>query len=255
MNILVANDDGIQAEGIRNLVDALREVADVYVCAPHVQRSGSGHAITIERTVTAEAVPFHGARKAIRLEGTPADCVKMGLQIYNDEGIVIDKVFSGINHGANMGTDTLYSGTVSAALEGSLCGLPSVAVSIDARNPVQYDTARELAIRAAQLDFSAIDAKMMLNINIPNLPKDKIRGVKVTNLGLREYNEWYEKITESDGTVGYRYSGYPVFYEGLGKDVNDVGAAQAGYATITPLHFDLTSYDLIDKLRGSGIAG
>ncbi|MDR1954122.1 MAG: 5'/3'-nucleotidase SurE [Clostridiales Family XIII bacterium] len=249
MNILVTNDDGIQAEGIRNLAEALREVADIYLCAPHTQRSGSGHSITIERKVFAQEVPYPGVVKAIRLEGTPADCVKMGLQIYSDAGIVIDKVFSGINHGANMGTDTLYSGTVGAALEGSLCGLPSVAVSIDARNPIQYDTARELAVRAAKLDFAPIDGNMMLNINVPNLAKDEIRGVKVTGLGLREYDEWYEKITEADGTFGYRYSGNPVYYEGLDADACDVGAAQAGYATITPLHFNLTSYELIDKLR------
>jgi 5'-nucleotidase len=173
----------------------------------------------------------------------------MGLQIYREAGIVIDKVFSGINHGANMGTDTLYSGTVAAALEGSLCGLPSVAVSIDARRPLRYDTAQELAIRAAKLDFASIDEKMTLNINVPNLAKDEIRGVKVTGLGLREYNEWYEKITEEDGTIGYKYSGHPVYYEGLSMDANDVGAAQAGYATITPLHFNLTSYGLIDKLK------
>jgi 5'-nucleotidase len=251
---LVTNDDGIEAEGIRNLADALREVADIYVCAPHVQRSGSGHAITIERRVVAEEVDFPGAKKAIRLEGTPADCVKMGLRIYGDAGIVIDKVFSGVNHGSNMGTDTLYSGTVSAALEGSLCGLPSVAVSIDARKPRQYDTARALAVKAAKPDFSAIDERIVLNINVPDLPKDEIKGVKITGLGLREYDEWYEKIMEADGTVGYRYSGRPVFYEGLDIDETDVGAAQAGYATITPLHFDLTSYNLIDKLKRGGFA-
>jgi 5'-nucleotidase len=252
---LVTNDDGIEAEGIRMLADALGAVANIYVCAPHTQRSGSGHAITIERAVIAEEVKFPGAKKALRLEGMPADCVKMGLQIDGDEGVVIDKVFAGINHGPNLGTDTLYSGTVSAALEGSLCGLPSVAVSIDARKPRQYDTARELAVKAAQLDFSAIDKKMVLNINVPNLPKDEIRGVKITSLGLREYNEWYKKITDNDGTVEYSYSGSPVFYEDLGKDANDVGAAQAGYVTITPLHFDLTSYELMDKLRNSGFAG
>ncbi|MDR0357447.1 MAG: 5'/3'-nucleotidase SurE [Clostridiales Family XIII bacterium] len=254
MNILVTNDDGILAQGIRELADALSEIADIYVCAPHTQRSGSGHAITIERAVTAQRTTFPKARGAIRLEGTPADCVKMGLEIFSDEGVVIDKVFSGINHGANMGTDTLYSGTVSAALEGSLCGLPSAAVSIDARNPLQFDTARELAVKVAKTDFSALDEKAVININVPNLPKDEIRGVKVTGLGLREYNERYEKIIAEDGTVGYRYSGYPVYYEDLGKDANDVGAAQAGYATITPLRFDLTNYDLIDKLRACGFA-
>ncbi|MDR0851391.1 MAG: 5'/3'-nucleotidase SurE [Clostridiales Family XIII bacterium] len=249
MNILVVNDDGIYAEGIERLAAALSETFDVYVCAPHEQRSASGHGITIASPVEYEFAEFPKVRQAISLKGTPADCVKIGLEIYKGLGVTIDKVFSGINHGANLGTDTLYSGTVSAALEGAMCGLPSAAFSINARKPKQFDTALELAHRIAGLDYSRIDPRMTLNVNIPDLEKENIKGVKVTRLGIREYNEWYEKVSLESGNVGYRYSGYPVFYEGLTCDENDIGADQEGYVSVTPLHFDLTGYDLMGKLK------
>lgn len=248
MNILVVNDDGINAKGIHHLAEALSEVADIYVCAPHIQRSASGHGISIGKSVCVEPVHFEGAKQAFSMQGTPADCVKIGLVVFQEAGIEIHKVFSGINHGGNMGTDTVYSGTVSAALEGAICGLPSVAVSINARDPIQYVSAGKVAVQAALLDASAIDRTLTLNINVPDLPESDIRGVKVTGLGTREYHEWYERV-ETELGVGYQYSGYPVFYEDLAADSNDVGAFQANYISITPLQFDLTNYRLIEKVR------
>jgi 5'-nucleotidase len=194
------------------------------------------------------------AKKAYMMSGTPADCVKMGLDLFADEGIAMDMVFSGINSGSNLGTDTLYSGTVSAALEGSICGLPAVAVSVGAIMPKHYEFASELALRASRLDFQEIGDRLVLNINVPDLPKVKVTGVKVTKLGMREYYKWNVRSTDEDGRLTLCYGGDPVHYEGLDADSNDVGAAQHGYATITPLHFDLTSYPLIDKVRDSGIA-
>lgn len=252
MNILVTNDDGIDAKGIHYLAEALSEVADIYVCAPHIQRSASGHGISIERPVYIEQVAFEGAKQALSMQGTPADCVKMGLVIFQEKGVEIHKVFSGINHGGNMGTDTVYSGTVSAALEGAICGRPSVAVSINAREPIQYASACKVAVQAAHLDADAIDPALTLNINVPNLTESDIRGIKVTGLGTREYHEWYERV-ETETGVGYRYSGYPVFYEGLNADSNDVGAFQANYIAITPLQFDLTNYRLIEKVRACDV--
>jgi 5'-nucleotidase len=250
----LTNDDGIWAEGLRKLADALMADNDIYVIAPHTQRSASGHGITIARPVVIEEVQYEGAKKAYSLEGTPADCVKMGVQIYRQNGIIIDKVFSGINHGGNMGTDTIYSGTVAAALEGSVCHLPSVAVSINAREPSQYETAQKIARKAAAFDFAGIDGSMVLNINIPDLPKEKIQGVKVAKLGPREYHEWFELKTDKQGVSSYVYSGYPVRYDDFDCDINDVGAHQEGYVSITPIHYDLTNHALIEKLKVSGFS-
>jgi 5'-nucleotidase len=254
LNILLTNDDGIEAEGIRRLAEALAEDHDVYVIAPHTQRSASGHAITIGCPVVIEEASFPGVRKAYSLEGTPADCVKMGVAIYRQEGIAIDKVFSGINHGGNMGTDTIYSGTVAAALEASVCRLPSVALSINARKPRQYETAQLLARRAAAFDFAPVDPVMVLNINVPDIPKEEIKGVNITKLGPREYHERFERSTDADGRVQYEYSGYPVVYDDFDADSNDVGAHQEGYVSVTPIHFDLTNHALIEKLKRSGFA-
>lgn len=248
MNILVANDDGIAARGIRELVKALSTKANVYVCAPDSQRSASGHGITVSKPVIAEEVPFENAQLAIKLSGTPADCVKIGMKILEDENIKIDMVFAGINHGGNLGTDTLYSGTVSAALEGSICGVPAVAVSVNSHEAEHFDYACELAVNALEKSWGKISADTVLNINTPNLPKDQIKGLKYTTLGKREYKEFFVPVELEDGRKAYRYSGTPVVYEGL-ADTIDVIAMQDGYASITPLHRDLTEYKLIEEIR------
>jgi 5'-nucleotidase len=254
MNILVTNDDGIHSTGIINLVDELKNIAKIYVFAPNSERSACGHGISIGRIVRAEERDFEGAEMAFAMDGLPADCVKMGADILKNQGIVVDRVFSGINLGGNMGTDAIYSGTISAALEGSICGIPSVAVSMDARKPVQLLTARKLAVQcSAYLDSCewAADRPPVLSINVPNLPEADIKGIKITGLGTREYNEWYKKVKEDDGHTGYIYGGEPVFYDDLTPDTNDVGASQAGYATVTPLQYDLTNYALLKELRAT----
>jgi 5'-nucleotidase len=255
LNILVSNDDGIDSGGLRALVRALASAYDVYVCAPDSQRSGAGHGITIARPVTVTETDVPSAKKSYMMNGMPADCVKMGLDLLADEGIEIDMVFSGVNNGSNLGTDTLYSGTVSAALEGAVCGLPAVAVSVGSLAPRHYELATELALRASRLDFASIDAKLVLNINVPDLPPEEVKGVKVTGLGMREYARWNVRGTDEHGRLTLRYGGDPIHYDELDADSNDVGAYQHGYATITPIHFDLTSYPLLDKLRASGITG
>jgi 5'-nucleotidase len=254
LKLLIANDDGITSEGISALAGALAQEHDIYVCAPSRQRSGTGHGITITECVTASEYDFTGAKKAYMMSGTPADCVKMGLMLLNDEGVEIDAVFSGINAGGNIGTDTLYSGTVSAALEGAVCGLPAVAVSINSLRPKHYGLATELALRAARLDFHGIDSRLVLNINVPDLPTPEVKGVKVTGLGMLGYYDWNVASRDKSGNLTLRYGGDRIFYDELDADSNDVGASQHGYATITPIHFDLTSYQLLDKVRESGIA-
>lgn len=247
MNILVANDDGIQARGINELVKALSEVATVYVCAPDSQRSASGHGITVSKPIYCEEVEFDGAELAMQLSGTPADCVKLGMNMLAERGIKVDMVFSGINHGGNLGTDTLYSGTVSAAIEGIICGVPSVAVSVDSHEAEYFEYACYLAVETTKKAYGKMSADTVLNINTPNLPREEIKGLKYTTLGRREYNEFFTPIKTEDGRIAYRYTGDPVIYEGL-PDTIDVIAMQNGYASITPLRKDLTDYKLVDRI-------
>lgn len=248
MNILVANDDGIRARGIQELVRALSQKAKVFVCAPEGQRSASGHGITVSQPIAVEEVEFDGAEMAFSISGTPADCVKLGMQLMKDRGVDIDLVYSGINLGGNLGTDTLYSGTVSAAVEGNLCGVPAVAVSVNDHMAQHFGFACELALRALE-GADRISPDTVLNINTPDLPEDQIKGVKLTSLGRREYmNEFRNPETGDDGRALYSYGGEPVHYDGL-PDTIDVVAMQNGYATVTPLHRDLTDYRMLDEMK------
>ncbi|QIB70614.1 5'/3'-nucleotidase SurE [Aminipila butyrica] len=259
MNILVSNDDGIQAKGISELVKALSKVADVYVCAPHVERSAAGHSITIRQGLEATEVPYKNAQLAYEISGTPADCVKLGVLLLRNRGIDVDMVFSGINHGGNLGTDIHYSGTVSAAIEGCICGIPSVAVSIHGTVPVNgyepkhFDVAAELAVQAMLKSFGKLDDKTVLNINVPDVPKKKLKGVKVTTLGTRVYEGWFhQQEVEDTGACQYWYSGKPVKCQDLTEEY-DVMAIQNGYASITPLHYDFTNYKLVEEVKSWGI--
>ena len=270
MNILVVNDDGIEALGVHKLAEALSGEGDVYICSPHRQQSASGHGITIGSLVYVEDVPFAEARHAISMEGTPADCVKIGLEVYRDRGIEMGMVFSGFNHGMNLGTDTLYSGTVSAAIEGALCGLPAAAMSISSnlsyhRTPGHFETAMKLAVHIARSDrFSKSvsrdpkalginfinDPHTILNVNIPDLPPEGIRGVRACPLSYRAYDEWFREQTDSEGRVGYHYSGVPQIVGDAAAEESDIIANSLGFATVTPLHFDLTDRRRLEALRG-----
>ena len=252
MNILVANDDGIKARGIYELVRALSEKADIYVCAPDSQRSASGHGITVSKPITLEETEFDNAKLAFKISGTPADCVKIGMKILEQRNIKIDMVFSGINHGSNLGTDTLYSGTVSAAIEGTICVVPAVAVSVNSHEAEHFDYACYLAQEACDKAGEKLSPDTVLNINVPNLAKDQIKGIKYTTLGRREYKEFFKAVESEDGKSQYMYTGDPVVYEGL-PDTIDVIAMQNDYATITPRHKDLTDYELVDEIKKWGI--
>ena len=171
-----------------------------------------------------------------------------GMQLMKDRGVNIDMVYSGINLGGNLGTDTLYSGTVSAAVEGNLCGVPAVAVSVNDHMAQHFGFACELALEALE-NAKWISPDTVLNINTPNLPKEQIKGVKLTSLGRREYkNEFRNPETGDDGRALYSYGGEPVHYDGL-PDTIDVVAMQNGYATVTPLHRDLTDYRMQQAVR------
>ena len=207
MNLLLANDDGIQARGLKELAAALSEQGTVYIAAPDGQRSASGHSITVSRPVRLTEVPYEGAAGALAISGTPADCVKLGIRYFAAKNIPIDVVFSGINHGGNLGTDTLYSGTVSAAIEGALCGKPSVAVSVNSHQPVYFGGACRLAVQMLQVLKERDLGVTTLNLNVPDLPEEQIKGVRYTRLGMREYDEWFSQEETASGETQYRYGG------------------------------------------------
>lgn len=247
MNILVANDDGINARGIHELVCALSEIADVYVCAPASQRSASGHGITMGREIFVKEETFDFAKKAYSISGTPADCVKLGVELYKSEGTEIDIIFSGINHGSNLGTDIIYSGTVAAALEGRIKGLPAAAVSVKSDDPEHFEYACRLAAQVAEKLYENRDRLHVININTPNLPASEIKGVRVARTGVKTYNEAYTFKGELDGGRLFVYGGDEIKLESNTIDT-DVGAIDEGYATITPLGLDLAVYDVMEEV-------
>jgi 5'-nucleotidase len=251
MRILVTNDDGIKAEGIQHLTAALASVAEVFVFAPDTQRSACGHGITVTVPITVSEYHMPGATKAWSVSGTPADCVKLGLRILRDLDVQIDYVFSGINHGSNLGTDTLYSGTVSGAIEGVINGIPSFAVSVNSRKPAHFDTACQIGLKALETAAGKLDSKTVLNINLPDFSMEELKGIRVTRLGAREYDEDFRVHEKQKGSASYLYSGEPVVYSGLPGDI-DVIAVQDGYASITPLHYDLTNYQLVEEVKSWG---
>ncbi|MEG0918753.1 MAG: 5'/3'-nucleotidase SurE [Anaerovoracaceae bacterium] len=252
MNILISNDDGIWAKGIKELVLAMSQVANVYVSAPHRQRSATGHGITIGQSMTIKEVDFQGAKGAIEVTGTPADCVKIGVAYFEKQGINIDVVYAGINMGANLGTDTLYSGTVSAAIEGNLLGKPAVAVSVCSHTPTHFEYACYLAKQAYKNAVFNLDSRTVLNINAPNRPMDQIKGVKYTRLGKMEYTGWYNPEKNQNGQLEVAYAGEPAPV--VGNDLGvDIIAHANGFASITPLKYDLTNHYLIEEVESWNI--
>ncbi len=253
MNILVSNDDGIQAEGLRVLVGALSGVAGnkVYVCAPDGQRSACGHGISMREMIRVHDEEVQGAEMALSVSGTPADAVKFGIRhLKKVHGISIDVVFSGINHGGNIGSDVHYSGTVSAAAEGLCCGVPAVAVSVGTHRPTGdmlqncVTVIQEICAKA----LPELAPTTLLNVNVPALAADEIKGLRVTKLGPREYDESFEILLNPRKEKYFWYSGKLVEFTDLEADT-DTLAQQEGYVSITPLKLDLTDYALLDAVR------
>ncbi|MCG8483233.1 MAG: 5'/3'-nucleotidase SurE [Clostridia bacterium] len=252
MNILVTNDDGINALGIKSLVEALHNVGNVYVVAPDSQKSACGHGITIHVPVLVHEVEFEGAEKAWSVSGTPADCVKLGISELVDGDI--DMVFSGINQGGNLGTDVLYSGTVSGAVEGILLGIPSVAVSVDNHTAMNFNPAKKIARNICQhMAENQLEPETLLNVNVPYIPEEEIKGVEITPLGIREYTENFTSRKDPRGRAYYWYSGIPKKND-MGDEDTDVMAIEKGYISVTPIHFDLTNYRIINNVKKWGIS-
>lgn len=246
MHILLSNDDGIYAQGISVLRRTLEDIAEkISVIAPDRERSASGHGITVHRPLRAKKIIFKKSKsRGWAVDGTPADCVKLGLEVLLEEPP--DIVISGINLGPNLGTDILYSGTVSAALEALINNLPSMAVSLTSyKNPDFTYAALFMKKIIPVVMEEGLPKGTLLNINIPpGIP----RGLKITRLGQRRYINVFQKRTDPRGRDYFWTAGEPI---NLDQDdpQTDVKAINDGYISITPVHFDLTNYSIMEKLK------
>jgi 5'-nucleotidase len=249
MRILITNDDGIYSPGIFAIAGELAKEHSVTVVAPDVQRSACGHAITMNIPLTVEKHRMHGMEglEAYVTNGTPADCVKLALaQLMKEKP---DLVISGINKGPNVATDILYSGTVSAAIEGAVLGCPSVALSIDSHMPEYYgDTALFFSRFIAAYDILKLPRDIILNINLPDMPLSEIKGVAAVPQGLTKYTDEFAVRNHPRGYTYYWLAGELVPPEEGGQDT-DIKLLRKGYAVMTPLKYNLTDFEYLQKLH------
>ena len=244
MHYLVSNDDGIEARGIQVLSGRLRKLGKVTLVAPDTNRSGASNSLTLDAPVRIDEI----GERTHRVRGTPTDCVHIALTglLEKDPDIVV----SGINAGANLGDDVIYSGTVAAAMEGRFLGLPALAVSLvlDGR-PEHFETAAEaVALMVERLRSDPLPADTILNINVPDIPWADVRGFEVTRLGHRHRAEPVIKMDDPRGR--------PMYWIGQAGEGDDAGpgtdfdAVARGFISVTPIHVDLTRYQALDQVSG-----
>ncbi|MBI1821585.1 MAG: 5'/3'-nucleotidase SurE [Nitrospirae bacterium] len=243
MDILVSNDDGIQSPGIHALAEVLRELGNIYVVAPDRERNAVGHALTLHKPLRVEEIK----KNFFSLNGTPTDCVNWGvLHLLKKPPALL---VSGINKGANLGDDVTYSGTVSAAFEGTILKVPSIAVSQMGPPPYEFKSAAQFALQIAkQILNKGLPNDILLNVNVPNLPIEKIKDIKIVSLGRRvfEDNAIIEK-TDPRGRKYYWIGGTKILWEDKPDTDND--AVSHGHVSVTPLHLDLTHYEFLKKMK------
>jgi 5'-nucleotidase len=252
MHILVTNDDGVQAPGLLALAQAMRQVGDVTVVAPDRNWSASGHVKTLERPIRVTETVLADGTTAYMSDGAPSDCVALPLLGFLENKI--DLVVSGINPFSNIGHDVTYSGTVTAAMEAVIAGVPGIAFSLASETKpldvrADYGPAGEIAKRVVQ---TAIEGGLMegviMNVNIPYLPVEEMKGFIVTRQGLRVYRDALDRRVDPRGRPYYWIGGESP--TGVNEEGTDVGALASGYVSITPLKLDLTHYKAMDVLKG-----
>ena len=250
-NILITNDDGIHAEGLLALKAALNGLGTVYIVAPDRPRSASGHSITLHKPLRVNKVRLPDGSHGYSTNGTPSDCISLG--VLDVIGEKVDLVVSGINWGPNLGCDLTYSGTVSAAMEAAIMGIPAFAVSVASyEEGVSFGFAADFSVHLAKMLLKhKLPAFTLLNVNVPNLPADLIRGVEITRQGRRRYMNKLEKRVDPSGRVYYWLGGDAAVDEL--EEGTDVKAIADDKVSITPIHLDLTAYTAIEQLKTWGI--
>jgi 5'-nucleotidase len=241
--ILISNDDGINSEGLHRLHEALKPLGEVYIVAPDRDQSAVSHSLSLYRPLRIERISDY----VYTVDGTPTDCINLAVN-----GILKDKkpdlVVSGINKGENLGDDITYSGTVSAAMEGALLGINSIAISLATKVNFNFDPAFHYSqVIAKYVLESKLPEDTVLNVNIPNLPVDDIKGIMVTRQGKRVYGEPVVEKVDPRGKKYYWIGGYEL--GSVEIENSDITAVRDGYVSVTPICLDLTNYGYLEKLR------
>lgn len=249
-HILVTNDDGVLAPGLLALTQEMRRLGKVSVLAPDRNWSGGGHVKTLDRALRVKEVRLADGTQAFASDGAPSDCVALGTLGFFKEPI--DLVVSGINAGANLGHDVTYSGTVTAAMEAVIAGVPGVAVSLETVDghlgEINYGPAARAASKIVrQVIENGLAHEILLNVNVPFLPDEKIRGIALTRQGLRVYHSRLDERIDPRGKAYYWIGGDAP--TGVPERGTDVGALAEGYVSVTPLQLDLTAYRAITDLN------
>ncbi len=254
MNILISNDDGIAANGIRALTEELSKKHNVYVIAPDRERSAAGHSLTLHTPLRVEELDEgkNGAKRTWVTTGTPGDCVKIGINAILSKEEQPDFVISGINHGPNLGADILYSGTVSCAMEGAMLGVPSIALSLASMTADYEDfkfSARFTCSLLEKLKNFQFPKKCILNVNVPKLDTEDIAGVAITELGRKMFTDAYEKRVDPRGKVYYWMAGELI--NEPDDAPTDIAAVRNNKISITPVTYEMTrtkTMATLDKL-------
>lgn len=250
MHILVTNDDGVTAPGLLALAQEMRKLGDVTIFAPDRNWSASGHVKTMDRPLRVREVILADGSSAFSSDGAPSDCVALALLGLVEEKI--DLVVSGINPNANIGHDVTYSGTVTAAMEAAIVGLPAIAVSLDSpenhKSKLDYKTSASVARHVAKRVMAeGLPAGAVINVNVPYLKESELKGYMVTRQGLRVYRDELDRRFDPRGKPYYWIGGQAP--TGVDEPGTDFGALQAGYVSVTPLQLDLTHHKLMDELK------
>ncbi len=250
MKILVSNDDGISSEGIAVLVKSLSEIGDVIVVAPQTEQSAVGHAITMQIPVRVNKYNRKGEFFGYSVTGTPADCIKMGIKNIMKEKP--DIVVSGINNGSNSSINIIYSGTVSAAREAAIMDVPSIAISVASHEVDDFSYAGKIAQHLVKMiGEKDLQPGTLLNVNVPNMPENEILGVKLTKQGHTKWDDVFEERIDPYGKKYYWLTGE---LTNLDNELDrDHFAVLNKYVSVTPIHFDLTDYDMFDKMSSWNI--
>ncbi len=246
MKILISNDDGIDSPGIAALAKELKKIGEVTIIAPRSEQSAVGHAITMKMPLRINEYFKNGDFFGYAVDGTPADCIKIGIR--NILQTRPDIVISGINNGSNAAINIIYSGTVSAAREAAIMDIPSLAVSVTSHDAKEYDYAAQIAGKLAQLVVkNGLEKGTLLNVNVPNLPKEEIAGILLTQQGKSKWDDIYEERHDPYGKKYYWLTGNLMETD---KDLlSDQFALRNNYVSVTPIHFDLTDYKTYETMK------
>lgn len=243
MKILITNDDGINHPGIIALYNAVKDLGDITVVAPNIERSAASHAISLQHPIQLEQILFNG-QMGYACSGTPVDCVKLGIhELFNEKP---DLILSGINKGSNTSQNILYSGTVSAAVEGAFNGIPSMAFSITSLTPPEYESATQISKKLIEKFIKLkLNSNSVINVNIPPFELDEIKGIKITRQGKSRFEDYYFKNDKNENAF-HLDGDLKVVRD---EDYNDDNCVEDGYVSVTPLKFELTNFEYYNNLK------